>query len=231
MFNKTYKKLRRWQTARNSSYGTDISTPKARKQAIKHTHLVDHAWIRRFWTNMYAIDDQVWRSNQPGPKRFPLLKEMGIRSIINLRGRSAFAVYLFEKESCAKHGITLYDHETQAYILDRRETYLGLLDLFEQVEKPFLMHCKSGADRAGIASALYLLHVKGISVDQAKEQLALKYAHRKKSRAGVLDALLDAYAEDNAKQPQSIRDWLENRYDRTAIHTAFDQSRGKSGRK
>ncbi|HGG04252.1 MAG TPA: protein tyrosine phosphatase [Aliiroseovarius sp.] len=230
MFKNTYDKLRRWQTARNSSYGKDISTPEARKEAVKHTNLVDHAWIRRFWTNMYKVDDQVWRSNQPGPQRFPRLREMGIRSIINLRGPSAFAVYLFEKEACDQHGITLYDHEIQAYTLDRPDIYLGLLELFERVEKPFLMHCKSGADRAGIASALYLMHVKGLSVDQARDQLAMKYVHRKKSKAGVLDAFLDAYARDTAQRPQSIRDWLASRYDRDAILEAFKQSRSKPGR-
>ena len=35
------------------------------------------------------------------------------------------------------------------------------------------MHCKSGADRAGLASALWLLHVERRPVAEAMKQLSL----------------------------------------------------------
>ena len=40
-----------------------------------------------------------------------------------------------------------------------------------------VMHCKSGADRAGLMSALYLILNQDVSVDKAKNQLSLKYLH------------------------------------------------------
>ncbi len=216
-----YSKFRDWQTARNSSYGMDISTPEARREARRHANLVDHAFLRRIWTNMHPLDDDAWRSNQPGPERFPRLQQMGIRSILNLRGPSAFAVYLFEKEACEAHDIALIDYKISAYRLDTRETYLGLFEIFDRIERPFLMHCKSGADRSGIAAALYLLDQEGVSVRRAQRELRLKYVHRRGSKAGILGSLLEAYGRDTANRPMPIRDWIATRYDRAALTAEF----------
>lgn len=222
-----YHSFRTWQVNFNSSFGTDISTRKGRRLAWLHTHLVDHAWIRLIWTNMYLIAPGVWRSNQPGPSRFHRLQALGVRSIINLRGPSAFAVYLFEQESCAKHDIALYNNTIGAFSLYNAQDYLGLLTLFDQVEKPLVFHCKSGADRAGLAAALYLIDQQGATVEQALAQLDLKYAHRKGSKAGILGHFLETYASDNAATPISIRRWLETRYDRDATVQSFHAQRKK----
>ncbi|MCP5038719.1 MAG: dual specificity protein phosphatase family protein [Rhodobacteraceae bacterium] len=231
MIRRLYDGFRTWQRNFNSSFGDDISTPKARRLAKLHVNIVDHAWIRRFWTNMYPLTGQVWRSNQPGPHRFHRLRRLGIKSIINLRGASVFAVYQFEAENCAVSGIRLYDNRISAYSLSDRESYLSLLTLFDQVEKPLLIHCKSGADRAGFASALYLIDQDGLTVDEARKQLSLKYGHRKRSKAGILGFMLEAYARDNSKHSIPIRNWLETRYDRDALKIEFNERRGKSRNK
>ncbi len=225
MFRQIYDRVTAWQLKYNSSFGDDISTPKARRQARWHTHVVDHAFLRRIWTNMYPLGAHAWRSNQPGPERFERLRSQGIRSIINLRGPSAFAIYLFEKEACEAYGITLHNYEINAYQLDESQTYLGLLNLFERAQKPLLIHCKSGADRAGLASALYMMDREGLPVEEAMKQLSLKYIHRKRSNAGVLDYFLEAYARDNKAEPMPIRSWLETRYDSEGITKSFDIKR------
>ncbi len=225
---KYYRRLRDWQRARNSSYGMDISTPEARREAQRHANWVDHAILRRRWSNMHPLGRQAWRSNQPGPERFARLREMGIRSILNLRGPSAFAVYLFEREACAESGIALIDHQISAYRLDPRETYLELFEIFDRIERPFLMHCKSGADRSGIAAALYLMDQEGLPVERAMEELALKYLHWKGSKAGILRFLLQNYAEDTRRAPMPVRDWFASRYDREALSAAF---RARTGRR
>ena len=228
MFAKIYKTIQSWEKRFYHSFGDDITTPKGRRQAVWHTHIVDHAWIRKLWPNMYPLGAQAWRSNQPDPKRFEKLKQLGIRSIINLRGASRYASYLFEQESCAAYDIALYNHELDARSLGTREDYLRLLDLFARVEKPLLLHCKSGADRAGLAAALYMLDQERVTADEALNQLALKYAHRKSTGTGILDHLLEQYRDDSADTPMSIREWFETRYDRVAITRSFAISRGKA---
>ncbi len=227
MLRTIYSRFRSWQVNLNSSFGKDISRPKSRFMAKVHIHLVDHAWIRLLWTNMYRLAPQVWRSNQPGPRRFNYLKKLGIRSIINLRGPSAFAVYLFEKEACTTHDIQLYDAPIGAFHLSEAKNYLALFDLFDRAEKPLLIHCKSGADRAGIASAFYMIDQEGATAEQAMTQLSLKYAHRKNSRAGVQGHMLATYARDNREVPISLRAWIKTRYDQDAISQSFKQKRGK----
>ncbi len=222
-----HRKATAWQLAYNSSFGDDISTPEARKKAVWHTHVVDHAFLRRVWRNSRQLSPDAWRGNQPDPKRIAQLKQMGIRTLLNLRGPSAFAVYLFEKEACDAQGLTLVDHQLEAYSLCSRETYLRLFELFDTVEKPFFMHCKSGADRSGLAAAFYLMDQQNASVEQALGELSLKYAHRRKSRAGILDHLLESYRQDTSDAPMPIRRWIASRYDRAAITTAFEAKRAK----
>ena len=71
-------------------------------------------------------------------------------------------------------------------------------DLFESIEYPALMHCKSGADRAGLMSVLYKLLREKVPFEQAVEQLSLKYLHVKHGKTGMLDAFFQAYADYNA---------------------------------
>ncbi len=211
------KRVKDWQKRTSWSFGDDISTPKARRQAHLHRHLVDHAFLRTIWTNLAEIAPGVWRSNQPSPARIAFYAELGIRSIIYLRGPARWSYLLLEEEACAAHGLTLHIAHLNARSLAPRERVLELLDLFDRVETPVLMHCKSGADRAGLASALWLLHREGASVDRARQELSLRYMHVKNSGYGVLDHMLDRYEADRGDTALSIRDWVTTDYDNVAL--------------
>ena len=227
MFKTLYAKIKRRERAWKNGFGMDISTPEGRRAARRHNNLVDHAFLRRILPNRYQLSPDAWRSNQPDPVHFPALQAAGIKTVINLRGGDIYSYYLFEVEACHDFGMTLINHKMKARFLKERERYLELLDIMEQAEKPFLIHCKSGADRTGIAAALYLLDQCGASIDEARAQLSLKYAHQRWSKAGILDAMIEAYAEYHKNDPISIRDWLEQHYDPEAITQAFQAKRKK----
>jgi protein tyrosine/serine phosphatase len=92
----------------------------------------------------------------------------------------------------------------------------------ETLKPPFLLHCKSGADRAGLVSALYLLHIKGAPIDEARAQLHWRYMHLKSTKTGILDHLLNCYKADmEANGDMPIREWIETRYDQSAITASF----------
>ena len=59
-------------------------------------------------------------------------------------------------------------------------------------------------------------------------ELSLKYAHRKNSRAGILDHLLETYAADTRDAPMPIRRWIATRYDQSAITAGFEAKRRKA---
>ena len=212
---------KRW----SASYGTDISTAAGRRQAWWHFHLSDHGFLRVLWTNLYEIAPGVWRSNQPSAARLARYAKMGITTILNLRGADRYSYYLFEHEAAARLGIRMVDCRIHARTLAPARVYLRLLDVLETLEPPFLMHCKSGADRAGLAAALWLLHVAKRPVAEAQQQLSFRFAHLKGTKTGVLDELLIAYAADTRDAPMPIREWFRTRYDGEAVTEAFRRRR------
>ncbi|MEM7746538.1 MAG: tyrosine-protein phosphatase, partial [Pseudomonadota bacterium] len=96
--------------------------------------------------------------------------------------------------------------------------------MFERLEYPVLFHCKSGADRAGLISGLYLALHEGIPVRQAQRQLGLRYGHVRQGKTGVLDTLFNAYLTDHPGEDVPLMDWIETRYDPIALTEKFDAS-------
>ncbi len=228
MLKQLSRKLKSIENGLGDRWGRDISTPAARRRAYWHFNLLDHGVLRGYWHNLAEIAPGVWRSNQPSPHRLQKYREMGFHTVLNLRGVNKSSPYLFEKETCDAIGLDLVSHSLTARSLVKPKALLGLLDIFETIERPFVMHCKSGADRAGLASALYLLHIQGASIAEAKQQLSFKFLHLKSFQTGILDHLLNAYEADIKTQPMPIRDWLETRYDQKKLTAEFDAERGKS---
>lgn len=228
MFSNFVEWIRKGERRVTEAWAYDISTPEGRRRANMHALLIDHGFLRLFWTNLYEVTAGVWRSNQPDRKRLEKYKKMGIRTIINLRGQSASGFYKFEKRSCHRKKIDLLNVRMSARQLTDRGELLKLLDYFETAQKPMLIHCKSGADRAGLASALYLLHIEKTPIEIAKKQLSLRYAHIRSSKTGILDFMLDTYQQDTKPTPIPIREWIEHNYDREALTNEFAKLRGKS---
>ncbi len=208
------------------SFGKDISTPRARRQAWWHFHLSDHGILRGLWTNLDQIAPGVWRSNQPSPGRLRRYKRMGIKTVLNLRGEDVFSFYLFEKETCEALGLELIDLKIYARALVDRAQFMRLFAIFDRIEKPFVMHCKSGADRAGLVAALWLLDQEGASIAEARKMLSLRYAHLKNTKTGLMDHLLDVYETDTAEAPMPVRDWFATRYEPQAITASFHAKMG-----
>ncbi|TCP44065.1 tyrosine-protein phosphatase [Rhodovulum marinum] len=229
MFDQLKTRLEAFDRRMRTAFVGGLATPDGRRAAFWHFQIMDHAMLRRVWTNLHRIAPGAWRSNQPDPRRLRRFRDMGIRSVLSLRGAGPSSHHLFEKEACLDLGLTLVTRRLHARKLASRDTLLELLDLFETIEKPFVMHCKSGSDRSGLAAALYLLHVENRPVEEARRMLHWRFIHFRNSRAGVLDEMLDAYAEDAARAPIPIRDWIATRYDPAAIEARFRARRGGDG--
>ena len=121
----------------------------------------DHGLLRKAWRNEHEVDGGVWRSNQPDPGTIRRLAGQGFKAILNLRGATEYGSYLLEREACRAAGIELVDFKLTSRTLPSREEILALDAIFARLPRPFLMHCKSGADRAGFAAALYLMLQQG----------------------------------------------------------------------
>ena len=221
---KLFKRISDWERNLRASYNTDLSTAENRRRAHIYNMWFDHAALRMFYTNFYPVAPGVYRSNQPTHRRFEKLKAMGFRSILNLRGESDAAHYLVEEESCRKLGLNLTSVSLQARHAAPAANILRTIQAFREIEKPFVMHCKSGADRAGFAAAIYLLVIEGRPMAEARRMLGLKYTHIKQSRTGVLDYILDQYEASNARAPIGFEEWITTEYDSVEIQSGFERT-------
>jgi len=91
----------------------------------------------------------------------------------------------------------------------------------EKIPKPFVLHCKSGADRAGLVSALYLIVIKKLSVAEAKKQLSFKYLHLDFTKTGILDYILDVFAERSLIENIDFCEWLQKEYNADILNSSF----------
>jgi len=222
MFKTLYKLIYDFERKLFGSFGNDISTPAGRRAAFWHLHLFDHAFFRVLWSNTHEIAPDVYRSNQPSPARLrDQVRKFGLKSVITLRGPDRNSYFLFEEEVCRELGVGFYIAKLGSRSLLPRERLIELLDLFKTVEKPLLFHCKSGADRAGLAAALYLLAEEGATAEVASRQLGLRYLHRSDTATGVLDHMISAYAGDHEATGIGIREWIDNVYDPDTLQTEF----------
>ena len=196
--------------------------PVKRRGAVDWLELIikDHGFLRLFWHNQHLVADGLWRSNQPGPIRVAALARAGIKTIVNLRGPRNDGGWQLEAEACATAGITLLDFAARSRAAPSKEMLYEARDLFAVLEMPALIHCKSGADRAGLMSALYLLIAKGRPVREAMDQLAWRYGHVKAAKTGLLDAFFASYLpyED---QGITFFEWVETIYDPKDLAAGF----------
>jgi protein tyrosine phosphatase (PTP) superfamily phosphohydrolase (DUF442 family) len=152
----------------------------------------------------------VWRSNHPTQARLQRLKARGVRSVLSLRGGGDAAHNATERLWCEELGLTLRSVGMSDKAAPSPENLLHLIESFREIEAPFLIHCKSGADRAGLASAVYLLTMTDAPLAEARKMLSWRFLHLRGSKAGVLDDVLDAYAADPGLP---FADWVATRYD------------------
>lgn len=223
MIGRFFQFIHRKERALANSFGRDISSPWRRFTAQIHFQLMDHQILRHLWTNFDEVAPGIYRSNQPDHRKLRRAKARGIKTILNLRGPSDAAHYLFEKESCAALGLTLKSLPFNARNAPQRDAMIELIDLFPSLEKPVLLHCKSGADRAGFVSALYLLTQANAPLSEARKQLSFRYLHLKGTATGILDHVLDLYEPFEAEM--GFKEWVCSHYDPAEATASFAAKR------
>jgi protein tyrosine/serine phosphatase len=101
-----------------------------------------------------------------------------IRTVINLRGDNKGRLWYDAEVKESDHlGIAHVDFGMSARQELTQAQAIALIALMEKAAKPLLIHCKDGADRAGLASALYLAVVKRADPKVAEAQLSFRYGH------------------------------------------------------
>jgi protein tyrosine/serine phosphatase len=199
-----------------------MSTPMGRLKTRLDYLWKDHAYLRVGFQNAHWISPEMLRTNQPWPFQLAWWKRQGIRTVVNLRGRFHESYHALEQDACARLGLIAIDFTADSREIPKRETVLRARDLFETLEYPALMHCKSGSDRAGMMSVLYAHFRLGQPIRQAMGQLSGRYLHVKAGKTGVIDYGFERYLADAEPLGISYIDWVQSdAYDPVALKAQF----------
>lgn len=193
-----------------------------RARAWANMLLADHGVVRLLYANRARVGQGLlWRAAQPSPRQIARFAAAGGRTVVNLRGGREHGSWPLEREACERHGLALVDVVLRSREAPDPATILGLAAILDGLAYPALVHCKSGADRAGLFAALFLILREGASVARARRELSWRYGHFRHAKTGILDAFLDAYERDGERQGLTLAAWAETRYDPDALAAAF----------
>ena len=134
----------------------------------------------RLTGNIHEVEPGlVYRSGQLSAVQLrELIRDKSIRALLNLRGENRGQPWYDSEVSTAREGgvehIDLHLSATRApgdAVIER------LVKILRFSPKPLLIHCEGGADRTGLAAALYELKVEGKPLAIADEQLSFRFGH------------------------------------------------------
>ncbi|HEX2802254.1 MAG TPA: protein tyrosine phosphatase [Phenylobacterium sp.] len=202
--------------------GFDLATSGGRLRTYADYLWKDHAYLRLGFQNAHWISDELVRTNQPWPHQLAAWKAKGVKTIVNLRGGFDASFFALERDACARLGLEMVDFTITSREAPSRARVLGAKRLFETIAYPALMHCKSGADRAGIMSVLYMHFRKGLPIREAMSQLDLRFLHVRQGRTGMLDYTFERYLVEGEPAGMSFLEWVESPlYDPDAMKADF----------
>ena len=192
-----------------------------RAAAWRDSLLVDHAVFRVLWDNLAeVVPGKLYRSNHPTPARLAAAKrKFGLHTLVNLGGHRQCGSDALSRKAADDLGLKHIDMAFESRGAPHRDRILRFAEIYRTLDTPALMHCKSGADRAGLASGLAILFEGGTSQD-ALAQLSWRFGHWNRSRTGILDAFFVRYAAD-AEGRLPFLDWVAHEYDEAALRRDF----------
>jgi protein tyrosine/serine phosphatase len=202
-------------------YKGNLTTEAGRRNAWIDALFVDHAVLRILWTNFCAVQPGVlYRSNHPTPGNLAMFqRKVGINTVINLRGQAKNGSDALSRDAAQRLGMDFYDMALESRGAPHRDRILRLAGILAAMRGPALVHCKSGADRAGLAAALFVM-IQGGTTQAALKQLSWRYGHIRQSKTGILDAFFYMYRRE-AEGRKAFLDWVREDYQEERLRAAF----------
>lgn len=135
----------------------------------------------RWKKNFYEVDKgKFYRSAQLTPEELKdVISKYSIKTVIALRGYETHEDWYPEENQILKElGIDFVAISMLAQEIPQRSNLIKLLDTYETAIRPILIHCKSGSDRTGEASAIYQMEYMNYPKDKAlNESLRVEFLH------------------------------------------------------
>jgi protein tyrosine phosphatase (PTP) superfamily phosphohydrolase (DUF442 family) len=156
----------------------------------------------RFSENVHVVaPGLVYRSAQLLPEELEsVIAEHGIRSIISLVPAEPTQSW-YQREvsvSSARH-VARYEIPLSRGIRPTTDQLQHILSALREAPKPVLLHSQSGADRAGLAAAIFQYAIASQSASEAGRQLSIRYGHVPAflPETGAMDASFNEFVVAN----------------------------------
>ena len=111
--------------------------------------------------NLYRVSGELYRGDQPSPQGMQNLKNLGLKTILNLRS------FHSDRDEIGDPGLA-YEHISMKAWHPEEEDVVRFLKIVTDPKRaPVLVHCQRGADRTGTMIAVYRIAVQGWSQAEA----------------------------------------------------------------
>jgi protein tyrosine phosphatase (PTP) superfamily phosphohydrolase (DUF442 family) len=134
--------------------GTEAKRPVIWAAKINNTSLL----------NLYKVDNDIFRCEQPDEKGFQELTDMGVKSVLNLRNKHTDSMFL------QKVPLNYFKVNMEAKDISDDEI-IEALKILKEAPKPIVVHCKHGADRTGAVIAMYRIIFQNWTKEKAIAEL------------------------------------------------------------
>lgn len=178
--------------------------------------------VRYALSNFHTVvDGQVYRSAQPsGEELKKWISRYGLKTVINLRGKSDDAFYEPEREVLASAGVTMIDIRLTARYMPTTPELKRLIAAIETSDRPILLHCRDGIDRGGVASVIAAMALGGVDYATARKQLSIWTFHGGGIDKGIAELLLE-YEKYCDREDLATSGWEQFRRWATTIYHPY----------
>lgn len=116
-------------------------------------------------SNLFQVSDILYRSAQPTPDGLKRLKDLGVKTVINLRA--------FHNDVKAAKAADLLNEELSinTWHIEDEDVIRVMTILKDPAGAPYLIHCQHGADRTGVMVAMYRIIYQHWTKDEAIDEL------------------------------------------------------------
>ena len=125
----------------------------------------------------FVVDEGLHRGGQPTVRGFELLKESGVKTVINLRDEQPMRID--EAQIIKRLGLTYVSIDMDPFLPasdEKIEKFLKVV--IDNKNAPTFVHCLHGQDRTGTMVGIYRMVVHGFNYQLAFDEMCEKGFHR-----------------------------------------------------
>ena len=126
----------------------------------------EHIYGLKGISNVGRVAAGIYRGNQPTKEGYATLKNMGIKTVINLRNDYS------EKNEVEAQGMKSIEIPLSVLKKIPGKTIKGIIAILTDASlQPIYLHCKLGQDRAGAIIAIYRMEIDNWNINEALEEM------------------------------------------------------------